>query len=378
VPFPRVTLSAEGGAMTSPKGSQPSKGKFLKPEREEVKKVNKAITVAIALIMTALAFTTISPRASADPTILYVDDDSVQCPNAGYATIQSAVDAANNLDTIIVCAGTYSESVSVVGFSSLAIRAEGSALPQKSVVVNPQPQGFTSGFYVLSDGVRIEGFEIKNTNFGIWFEGSNNKFSNNYIHDITSTIYWWDGGVGISLWDMNGGSNYNMITNNVIQDIERTGILLDVAWTDGGTGINTGNTVNNNKISGTPWGAIEILNAEYTSVNQNELEACGDWGIALLNAEQAIDSSSNSMAHNSIAHCSGSWGVGVLVYAWAGSATSNDIHHNSIEDIQGAWFDVGIWIMGDYNTIHHNSVKETPSQYRDSGTGNVDFKNSWN
>lgn len=287
--------------------------------------------------------------------------------------IQNAVNSANPGETILVHTGVYPESISVS--KSLNIKAQG------AVKVNPTPTGFTNGFYVISNGVTIEGFEIADTNFGIWFEGSYNTFSHNYIHDIHSTVNWYDGGVGISLWDMNGGSNYNEIAFNVIENVERTGILLDVAWTDGGTGIDTGNSIHHNKISHTPWGAIEVLNAEWTEIHHNTISDCGDWGIALFNAESGINSNYNSIHHNKISDATGStyWGVGILVYAWGGTAEQNIVHHNDISNIDGS-VKVGIWILANKNQIHHNSVDQitVPNPYWDSGTGNKDFKNSWN
>lgn len=337
--------------------------------------MNKTMAIIMVTLFLAGIITIAMPVKA--QTTWTVDDDGP----ADFSTIQDAVDAADKDlgDTIHVHAGTYSESVNVVGFTSLTIKAQGAGHSDKSVKVNPTPTGSTNGFYVISDGVTIKGFEIADTNFGIWFEGSNNKFSNNYIHDIASTVEWWDGGVGISLWDMNGGSNYNEITNNVIENIERTGILFEIAWTDGGTGINTGNSIVKNKISGTPWGAIEVLNAEDTAINRNEISECGSWGIALLNAETGIESNDNTIAHNNIQDSTGDWGVGILVYAWAGSAEENNIHHNDISEISGS-YETGIWIMANNNIIHHNSVDESTvsNPYVDSGTGNKDFKNSWN
>ena len=342
--------------------------------------MKKLLTLAIVLLALLIAV----PVSAGRPATLMVDDDGADCPDAMYSTIQDAVDAASDGDTIYVCAGTYSESVRVVGFTSLAIKAQGAGHADKSVVVNPTPSGFTNSFYVMSDGVTIEGFEIADTNFGIWFEGSHNKFSNNYIHGMDHSVSWDDGGIGICLWDMNGGSDYNVITNNVIEDIERTGVLLDVAWTGGGAGINTGNSIVNNEISGTPWGAIEALNAEDTTINGNIISDCGDWGVALLNAQAGIASNDNTIANNEIQDCSGGYGIGIWVYAWAGSADQNSIHHNDIQNITGSR-GLGIWLRQiwtgsvDYNTIHHNSVgTPPPSAYQDDGTGNKDFKNSWN
>ena len=46
-------------------------------------------------------------------TTLVVDDDKVQCPTAGFTTIQSAVDAATPGTSIHICAGTYAEQVMI-------------------------------------------------------------------------------------------------------------------------------------------------------------------------------------------------------------------------------------------------------------------------
>ena len=328
-------------------------------------------TIMITLFLASMLV--IAFPVKAETTIIVPDD---------YPTIQEAVNHAIDGDTIDVRAGTYPETVSVVGFTSLTIEAEGAGLPSKLVKVNPTPIGFTNGFTVYSDGVTIEGFEIASVNFGIWFEGSNNKFSHNYIHDIYSTYTWDDGGVGISLWDMDGGSNYNEISHNVIEDIERTGILLDIAWTGGGRGINTGNSIHHNEISGTPWGAIEVLNAEWTEIHHNIITDSGEWGIALITAEEGIDSNYNSIHHNIISDVSSTdgWGVGIWVGVWGfGSATLNTIHHNVISDIGGMSFGIRMK-YADYNVIHHNFVDEdsVTNPYSDFGTGNNDFKNSWN
>lgn len=40
---------------------------------------------------------------------ILVDDDKVQCPNAAFTSIQTAVSAAHSGDTIRVCPGTYDE-----------------------------------------------------------------------------------------------------------------------------------------------------------------------------------------------------------------------------------------------------------------------------
>src|ERR1700741_4732090 len=44
---------------------------------------------------------------------LVVDDDKIDCPNAGFSPIQDAIDAASPGDEIRVCKGIYIEQVKI-------------------------------------------------------------------------------------------------------------------------------------------------------------------------------------------------------------------------------------------------------------------------
>lgn len=64
--------------------------------------------IALAMVTVGLA-----PTASADGQTLFVDDDGVECPEAGYDSIQAAVDDAAAGDKIAVCQGVYDETVAI-------------------------------------------------------------------------------------------------------------------------------------------------------------------------------------------------------------------------------------------------------------------------
>ena len=102
----------------------------------------------------------------------------------------------------------------------------------------------------------------------------------------------------------------------------------------------------------------------------------------MLNAEDSIESNANTIAYNNVSGATGSaYGIGIWIYAWVGSAQENTVHHNDVKNISGT-YKTGIWMCGSANdnVIHHNSVEGTTvdNPYVDSGTGNKDFKNSWN
>lgn len=74
-----------------------------------------AAVTALALAASAVA------GGTASAATLTVDDDAADCPAATYRSIQSAVDAAADYDTVIVCAGDYAEGTGAVGTNALTI-----------------------------------------------------------------------------------------------------------------------------------------------------------------------------------------------------------------------------------------------------------------
>ncbi|WP_425953773.1 Ig-like domain-containing protein [Xylanimonas sp. McL0601] len=61
--------------------------------------------------------------ATTGGTTWVVDDDRAQCPDAGFTSIQDAVDTAAPWDTIVVCDGTYQESSTPVNHASNPVAA---------------------------------------------------------------------------------------------------------------------------------------------------------------------------------------------------------------------------------------------------------------
>ena len=77
----------------------------------------------------ALTWSLGSGTVAADDVELIVDDDGAECPDAGFTTVQAAVNAAMDGDEIDICPGTYQEQVTISNMSDLVLRAEDDSAP---------------------------------------------------------------------------------------------------------------------------------------------------------------------------------------------------------------------------------------------------------
>lgn len=113
----------------------------------------------IAALIAALALARPAPTRAAT---LLVDDDKVQCPSAGFTTIQSAIDNASGGDTIEVCAGNYVEQLTIgSGKNNLTLR---SVTPQQAIIRPPEGLANFGGVPLIyvngAANVTIQGFWI--------------------------------------------------------------------------------------------------------------------------------------------------------------------------------------------------------------------------
>ncbi|MBN1367673.1 MAG: right-handed parallel beta-helix repeat-containing protein [Dehalococcoidales bacterium] len=196
-----------------------------------MKKKSFNIVFALVLVL-GLSLGAALPAAAA--TTWTVDDDLVEYPDADFTTIQAAITAAADGDTIEVYDGTYGK---VVINKELAIQAAAGNSP----IVDGGGSGACLGIYKaagMSD-VTIDGFEIQNATYGIWIYGapstySNITLSNNYIHNHSQN--------GILVTD-------STVNNLIILDnnIDSSGIGISFANNSTVDGLTVeGNTVTNN------------------------------------------------------------------------------------------------------------------------------------
>ncbi len=192
------------------------------------------------------------------------------CDNTVVAgdAIQPAINAADSLHVICVEPGTYNEELHIeTGHISLVAADESSA---------PVLQGTGTAILITeADSVRIEGFEIRNSDRAIQLDGSmgvriiNNLITENEwgIHDSFSS-----------------GSDSTIVTGNTITNNSIRGVHLDNIRDV----IFSNNTVNGNAGSASGLG-MGIRIGGTSSVTENHIEGNGDVGIWAVGPENHFE-----------------------------------------------------------------------------------------
>ncbi|MCZ7402399.1 MAG: right-handed parallel beta-helix repeat-containing protein [Candidatus Methanoperedens sp.] len=235
--------------------------------------------------------------------------------SANYTTIQTAIDAANNGDTILVYSGPYAENVDVNIPLTLRGVDNGGGIP----VVNG---GGSDGIILSADGITLDGFRITNADNGIYLKSSNNTVKNNIVDNSVSP-----NNVGIHLEN----SNKNTITNNTANSNIDYGILLDSSSNNK----LTGNTANSNTDTG-----IQLFNSSNNAL-ANNIANSNTIGIDLQ------FSSNNSLTNNTVT--SNIEGIYLESSSNYNTVTNNILISN---------IDTGIWLdASNNNTVINNTIK---------------------
>jgi hypothetical protein len=217
-----------------------------------------------------------------------------------HTSIQNAIGNATAEDTIIVHPGTYPENVAVTK-NNLTIKALYQATTEGALgnaIVSPASG---NGFTVRADGITIDGFEITaGSGDGIYFEGSNNIFQYNLIHDINTG----GTGGGICCWDLDGGSNNNQILRNTIYNCTADAILYGASNVNGlcnWRGIISNNTMWNLATQDGWNPSVEVVNGQNFTISGNTVigRSVQYYGI-LLYSWNGVNQGNHIVSNNTV------------------------------------------------------------------------------
>jgi len=233
-----------------------------------------------------------------------------------YTTIQSAINATSNGDTIFVYAGTYLENILVD--KSLILMGEGRN------ITSIEGDNLKAGVEITAESVIIRGFAIKNdgSQDGIYTSTSDHTFTDN-VFTMTSK--------GIHLFFSSG----NTITSNLFFDNTQSGIYMDVGQN---------NTISKNEFYHNTDDGIYMTGCGTSYIERNAIHNNGK-GIHAYQAQGNIISN-NSIEFNSYGiHFTGM----ITIHSNFNTISHNRIANNSV---------CGLRIEhSEFNRIEFNEIK---------------------
>ncbi len=246
-------------------------------------------------------------------SVLLVDDDKVQFANAAYTSLASAIKAAKSGDTIRVAAGTYRQSITIpAGKDNLTLV---SAQTRKAVI--DPPDGATAAITVAAKNFSLQRFTINGlkASNGVLLDtkGSSATISDCRIKSVRNQpLNGLQSGFGIAI-----RQGTATITNNVIDDYQKGGILLDGGYSKA--------TISGNTVVGA--GATSVIAQNGILINRNATATISNNHV-----------SANHYTNNSTA------AVGISLYRARNVTISNNVLTGNDENIN-VDFSTGLQVL---------------------------------
>lgn len=287
-----------------------------------------AVAAAVTGITMCLVMPSLTP-AYADGALV-VDDDRADCPEADHTSIQAAVSAADPDGVILVCAGTYHETVTVKT-DGLRIKGDGTIRPAVD------GDGLRTRGFVL-DGVQrvtIENFALRNHRQenvvllgggdntvrdteltgapkGLAVVGSSGNLieANFAFANSPASTH----GIGINL---TAGSAANIIRRNVTRG-NGFGIQLSSAG--------SGNLVTHNVSASNSFAGISNVSTQETTIRHNTTSHNGRNGIVVARPHGFYAPLFATVEHNR-SYGNGASGI-ALIHGGGNFVAYNRISHN--------------------------------------------------
>lgn len=174
-----------------------------------------------------------------EENMLLVDDDG----NKEYSSIMDAINNASDGDTIYVFNGTYEGYFSI----NKSITIQGEHTNNTIIDGSNYFPNSTSLIKITADNVNLKGFNIKNSK----------RDPEMFLEDSSPPFSYYDYGIGIEI-----NSNYNQISNNIIQKSEGYAILLNKSKYT---------TISNNEITNNEEVSIYLKNSSENQIFFNNI-----------------------------------------------------------------------------------------------------------
>ncbi|MDD4496986.1 MAG: NosD domain-containing protein, partial [Methanosarcinaceae archaeon] len=240
-----------------------------------------------------------------------------------FSSIQAAVDAAWEGDTLLVSPGTYTENVQVnksVSIISSSGNPENTIVkaadPKKSIFnvtagsvnisgfsVSGASEGYVAGVYLKGvSGCNLSGNVLSDSYFGVWlYESENCTLSENTVTG---------GRFGIYL----EGSDNNFADNNSISSVSASGLCLEEA---------SGNEISKNDLQNNSYGIVVLDGGNENELHNNTISESAEFGF-WLSGSGANVLRNNSMQSNSFNFIDEYFGFGLTL--------PNDIDTSNLVD----------------------------------------------
>ena len=228
---------------------------------------------------------------NADAATLWVSSNAagpapgISCNNAGYATIQAAINAANSGDTVNVCPGSYIENITI-NKANLTVTSTGGfdvtiirAAVISSVVTLTGVNATVAGFTLVPAG-SIAKYDI-GVNVAIGGNASA-QIAHNYIRG---------GRIGVNLGCASSGST---VHHNNVRGATEAGINIDTCEIPPAYPGSTFNSVHHNTVCGGlfPYSIAGGQGSDFNSIHHNTarwITFFGDGNIVHNNTAQLFN-----------------------------------------------------------------------------------------
>lgn len=232
-------------------------------------------------------------------SVVLADTLKVGPPPAGFASVQEAINAARDGDTVVVEGGTHTgqfildKSITLEGRAWPVLRGSGSGSVVAVIADRCRIHGFViqhsgrdlqkedSGLLLKSNENLIDGNRLQDVLFGIYlYHSAKNTIRNNTVHG-RSEIEVGGRGAGLHLWN----SSDNLIEDNTVKDA-RDGMYIQSSHR---------NTILRNHVSQLRYG-LHYMNSDDNRFEDNRFEY-NVAGAAIMYSKR-IEFRRNVFAHN--------------------------------------------------------------------------------